>query len=174
MTIQALSHIGICVADLNASTRFYCEGLGFRPLHPLEVKGPEAARLLGLEDVELKALYLERDGTRIELLHFAQPGVTEPDGAAPPSPRPMNRPGLTHLSFRSHDLEKDLAQLTALGGQPLPRNPDRQPGFQGPCRFSSGSGWHANRIGTNARKPQRASRYAGLDLEPERSFDPGS
>ncbi len=135
MTVQALSHIGICVAHLEASARFYCEGLGFRQLHPLGVKGPEAARLLGLESVELEALYLERDGTRIELLHFVEPGISQPDGSTPPSPRPMNRPGLTHLSFRSHDLEKDLAQLEALGGQLLPETRIDNPEFKAHVAF---------------------------------------
>lgn len=130
MTIQALSHIGLCVSDLASSERFYCEGLGFQRLHPLRVEGREAARLLGIEGVELEALYLERDGMRLELLHFAQPGQhTEAH------PRPMNQCGLTHLSLRTDDLERDLATLERLGGRVLPETRVDHPGFQSHVAF---------------------------------------
>ena len=134
MTVQALSHIGICVTDLSASARFYCEGLGFRPLHPLHVQGPEAARLLGLKSVQLEARYLERDDTRIELLHFTEPGVTGRDDSER-APRPMNRPGLTHLSLRTNDLEADIARLEALGGQLLPETRIDNPDFKAHAVF---------------------------------------
>lgn len=135
MTVQALSHIGICVADLVVSARFYCEGLGFRQLHPLDVQGPEAARLLGLESVQLEALYLERDGTRIELLHFIEPGVAEKGDPERSAPRPMNRPGLTHLSLRSDDLERDIAHLEAVGGRLLPETRVDHRGFDAHVAF---------------------------------------
>jgi len=70
------------------------------------VEGEPANSLLELRDVKLRAEYLERDGTRIELLHFASPG-TQGDG----SPSPMNRLGFTHLSLRVDDLEGLLARL---------------------------------------------------------------
>ncbi len=130
MTVQALSHIGLCVADLAISARFYCEGLGFRRLHPLRVQGEEAARLLGLEPLELEALYLERDGTRLELLHFVQPGC-QGDTTA----QPMNQRGLTHLSLRTDDLESDLAQLESLGGHVLPETRIDHPDFQSHVAF---------------------------------------
>jgi catechol 2,3-dioxygenase-like lactoylglutathione lyase family enzyme len=135
MTVQALSHIGICVTDLPASARFYCEGLGFRQLHPLHVQGVEAARLLELNSVQLEALYLERDGTRIELLHFIEPGVAEQGGPDHATPRPMNRPGLTHLSLRSDDLDMDIARLEALGGQLLRETRIDNPDFNAHAAF---------------------------------------
>jgi len=68
-----------------------------------------------LQDVELRAIYLERDGTVIELLHFASPrGTAEPEG-----PRPLNRHGLTHLSFQVEDLSAVLAEVARLGGHAL-------------------------------------------------------
>ena len=111
MTIQRLSHIGLCVSDLERSARFYTQGLGFSPAGSLEVEGEATDTLLGLSGTQLSALYLERDGTRIELLHYRQPGSVEQD-----APRPMNWVGLTHLSFRVADLEATLNNLTAVGG----------------------------------------------------------
>ena len=93
MAIEALSHIGICVSDLERSLRFYHELLGFRKVSNLEMSGEPVGTLLGILGVKLHAVYLERDGTCIELLHYPEPGAR---GDA--SPRPMNQLGLTHLS----------------------------------------------------------------------------
>jgi catechol 2,3-dioxygenase-like lactoylglutathione lyase family enzyme len=114
MAIQHLSHIGICVADLAVAHRFYTAGLGFREVHRLRVEGPHAEQLLELPGLDLEVVYLERDGTCIELLHYRAPGQS---GDA--SPRPMNARGLTHLSLRCSDLEGDVASLAVLGGRVL-------------------------------------------------------
>jgi glyoxylase I family protein len=58
----------------------------------------------------MRAVYLERDGVRIELLHYAEPGCVG-DGA----PREMNRLGLTHLSLRVDDLDAAVRELEARG-----------------------------------------------------------
>jgi catechol 2,3-dioxygenase-like lactoylglutathione lyase family enzyme len=108
-----LTHVGICVSDLARSLRFYRDLLGFRQEHELEVAGEPSDTLLGLKGVALEAVYLTRDGVRIELLRFASP---------PPPPRharAMNEPGLTHLSFRVADLDATLAALRAAGERVL-------------------------------------------------------
>lgn len=101
-----MSHIGICVSDWKRSLRFYQDVLGFRYLHELEVKGKPSETLLQLKDVDLRAIYLEREGVRIELLSYASPGHK---GDA--TPRELNRLGLTHLSLRVDDLDALLAEL---------------------------------------------------------------
>jgi catechol 2,3-dioxygenase-like lactoylglutathione lyase family enzyme len=105
-----VSHIGICVSDWRRSLHFYQDLLGFRSLHELEVSGGPASRLLQLEKVELRAVYLERDGLRIELLHYEQPGPVSGT-----TPRPMNQLGLTHLSLRVDDLDKVVQELREAG-----------------------------------------------------------
>ena len=92
MAIRHLSHIGICVANLERSLVFYRDGLGFREGGKLDASGAPVDTLLELDGTQLHALYLERDGTRIELLYFSEPGHLG-DAAA----RPMNQLGLTHL-----------------------------------------------------------------------------
>lgn len=106
-----LSHIGLCVGDLDRARRFYCEGLGFVEVSSLSVQGEPAATLLQLSDVDLEAVYLERDGVRLELLHYRRPGT-----ATVPVPRAMNAPGLTHLSFRVADVGATVATLLGYGG----------------------------------------------------------
>ena len=114
MAILRMSHVGICVADLERSLHFYRDGLGFRYRSEIRVQGEPSDTLLRLRGVDLHAVYLERDGTRIELLHFASPAISS-SGAA----RAMNARGLTHLSLRVDDLPKTLDALRAAGGAVL-------------------------------------------------------
>jgi glyoxylase I family protein len=123
MPLQRVSHIGICVSDLEQSLHFYRDVLGFQTLSKLDAAGEAVDRLLSLEGTDLHAVYLERDGTRLELLHFASPGH---DGAA--GPRPMNALGFTHLSLRVDDLAATLQALRDAGVRVLDEtfidNPD--------------------------------------------------
>jgi catechol 2,3-dioxygenase-like lactoylglutathione lyase family enzyme len=114
MSVQRLSHLGICVSDLARAVGFYRDALGFAERGPLEVAGEPAARLLGLPELKLRAVYLERDGVRIELLHYVAPGALG-DG----TPRPMNALGLSHLSLRVADLDRAVEAVLRAGGRLL-------------------------------------------------------
>jgi len=108
------SHVGICVSDLERSLAFYRDALGFRERSRLEITGEIPATLLGLERVALEAVYLERDGVRIELLHYASPGHR---GGG--DPRPMNALGLSHLSLAVADLDGALDACERAGARVL-------------------------------------------------------
>ena len=124
-----LTHVGICISDVERSLRFYRDLLGFRYEHELRVEGEPSDTLLRLRGVALHAIYLERDGVRIELLHFAgPPGPT-------PRSRPMNERGLTHLSFRVADLDATIAALRGAGEQVLEETIIRIPAFQAAACF---------------------------------------
>jgi len=112
MSLQRLSHIGLCVSDLQRSLAFYREILGFRFLSEIEVAGDIPSKLLRIDGVELRAVYLERDGARLELLSYTAPGHCG-DGSS----RPMNQLGLTHLSFRVDDLAAFCEGLAQQGIQ---------------------------------------------------------
>ena len=62
MSVLRLSHIGVCVSDLERSVAFYRDALGFRQISAIDVSGADADALLELEGVKLRATYLERDG----------------------------------------------------------------------------------------------------------------
>jgi len=111
--VVRLTHVGIAVSDLERALRFYRDVLGFRFEHELHVEGEPSDTLLRLRGVNLDAVYLVRDGVRIELLRFANPP------APPHHARRMNEPGLTHLSFRVQDLDATLAALRAAGERVL-------------------------------------------------------
>jgi len=113
LPIQRLTHIGICVSDLERSLRFYRDLLGFAWEHQLDIEGAPVDQLLRLTGTKLRAVYLVRDGVRIELLHYPSPP------APPRRERVMNELGLTHLSFRVANLAETLAGLRAAGERVL-------------------------------------------------------
>ncbi|MBY0279655.1 VOC family protein [Candidatus Binatia bacterium] len=111
--ISKVSHIGVCVSDLERSIRFYCDVLGFvrsETMSDVHVEGEPSDTLLKLRDVKLDAVYLERDGFRLELLHYERP---RSPSRAPE--RSMNDLGFTHLSVQVPDVKAVLEKLDALG-----------------------------------------------------------
>lgn len=132
MAILRLTHVGICVADLERSLRFYRDGLGFRLRSRFETAGEPTATLLRIADVDLEAVYLERDGTRIELLHYRAPGHLPGE-----ADRPLNRAGLTHLSLRVDDLDGTLGQLVAAGARIVEASRIDIPAFEAAAVFVS-------------------------------------
>ncbi len=117
MLVHALAHVGLCVSDLERSLRFYQEVFGFKEVSArprLAMEGEPAATLVGLPNVSLQAVYLERDGTTLELLAYPRPGSVAGD-----TPRPMNRQGLTHLSFAVDDPDAVAQRAVAAGGRLL-------------------------------------------------------
>lgn len=106
-----LSHVGICVEDLERSTRFYRDALGFEVAESFQV-GDEFAGLMGLgSSAAVASQFLRRDGLAVELLHFA-----EPEAQGERTRRPMNRFGLTHLCFRVDDVAAVASAIAAAGG----------------------------------------------------------
>ena len=105
----AVSHIGLCVSDLDRAMQIYCDGLGFEPADRYDI-GDEVAHTLEVETrVELVSQMIQRDGFKIELLGWISPTV---EGT--PSTR-RNQLGITHLSFTVQDLPAVEARLVELG-----------------------------------------------------------
>ena len=104
------SHFGLCVSDLDRSLRFYCDALGFEKAESHEI-GREFAALMDLPDVAVTSQFIRKGQTAIELLAFHEPAPFGDRGR-----RPVNRLGLTHLSFRVDDLAATEARIVELGG----------------------------------------------------------
>jgi len=112
--MSLVNHVGVCVTDLDRSRRFYEEALGFAHRNDLRVPDAPASRLLRVpEPVGLTAVYLEREGFVLELLHF------EREGNASGRDRSFTEPGLTHISFSVPDVAATCARVAALGGEVL-------------------------------------------------------
>ena len=102
------SHIGLCVRDLERSKRFYIDGLGFTEFARFELTRP----LAEMEPpCHVISFFVEKDGLRIELLDFPEPGVF-----GTPSTR-RNQLGLTHLSFVVEDVDAAARELEEYGGK---------------------------------------------------------
>jgi catechol 2,3-dioxygenase-like lactoylglutathione lyase family enzyme len=80
----------------------------------MKVNDEATARLLDVADLVLDLVYLQRDGVRIELLSYEEPGTEGED-----NPRKMNKLGFTHLSFRADDPDELAAAIVAHGGRLL-------------------------------------------------------
>jgi catechol 2,3-dioxygenase-like lactoylglutathione lyase family enzyme len=139
-----LNHFGHCVTELDRAVRFYTELFGFEVQRRMEVPDRPADRLLRLEaPLGMTAVYLAKEGVVLELLHFDRPGNP------PARARPVNEPGLTHMSFCVDDVEATAARAVSLGGQALPetdigaamfiRDPDGQLIELLPMSYRSGS-----------------------------------
>lgn len=108
MALQSFSHLGVCVSDLDRSTRFYTEVLGFRVMFSVDF-GSELAATMEAGG-GFTSRMLARDDVRLELLHWTD---REPGGDG--SRRAMTDRGLTHLAFRV-DVIDDLFAITAACG----------------------------------------------------------
>lgn len=130
MSILRFTHVGICVADVDRSIRFYRDRLGFQVRSELRIGGEPTSTLLRLPGADLQAVYLERDGMRIELLYYHAPPAT---GAG--KPRSMGERGLTHLSLRVDNLADLLREMRADGVEILDDSRIDLPEFQAGAVF---------------------------------------
>ena len=111
-----LNHIGLCVSDVDRSTRFYTELFGFTVESELRPPDDVTSKLLSLPaPLGMRAVYLRLGTFVLELLTYERPG-----GAAPWRERSMDEPGLTHLSFGVDDYRAALDRVEELGGTLIP------------------------------------------------------
>jgi len=111
MGVLRFSHLAIRVTDLERSRRFYRDALEFRELTALEIAGGPTALLLEQPDLLLRAIFLERDGTQLELQQLDLPD--EPEAVA------WTRVGLAHFGLRVDDVDAMLERVVELGGSVL-------------------------------------------------------
>jgi len=107
------NHTGLVVTDLERAKRFYQEVFGFKFWYEIQPSDEATAKLICLAPpLGLTASYLTLDGFVLELMHYAAPAAT-----ATFRPRPMNEPGLTHLSISVDDVRASAARAAQCGGE---------------------------------------------------------
>ena len=104
----------ISVADLDRSTRFYCDGLGFKegPSSGMQVAEPgsEIAKMLGMPSARFQSRILLRSDGNLEMIQYYDPTPQrDPTSAAP-------RVGATGMLFNCPDAPSAAARLVELGG----------------------------------------------------------
>tara|TARA_R110000868_G_scaffold241291_5_gene495863 strand:+ start:114 stop:692 length:579 start_codon:yes stop_codon:yes gene_type:complete len=109
-----LKNIGLCVSDIERSRLFYTEVFGFKADPEPQKIGKMLGGLLELENLDLTIHFLNKQGVRLELLHYASPG-TLGDGTR----HPMNQLGLSHLAFEVTNIDSVAQAVAHMGGQVL-------------------------------------------------------
>ncbi|MGI9577310.1 MAG: VOC family protein [Microthrixaceae bacterium] len=112
------SHVGLCTPDLDATTRFFVEGLGFEAADGWDLDSETLPGLPAALEVEpepgravsVRSQMVQRDGFAVELL-----GYTSPRPSGVPS-QSRGTIGLTHLAFWVDDLDACVATALAAGG----------------------------------------------------------
>jgi catechol 2,3-dioxygenase-like lactoylglutathione lyase family enzyme len=106
-----MAHVGVTVADLERSVRFYTEGLGLE----VAVRQTSAAgylALTGYPGLEIATAFVEApgDGVRVELQEYRRVGD---HGVREPGTAPV---GSSHICFRVEDVAATLERAEAAGG----------------------------------------------------------
>lgn len=105
----SLSHVGVCVSDLDRSTSFYNNVIGARTILTVNMGTDLPAKHRTLiempDDVCTISRFLDLDGRLIELLQYSSDAAASVH-VGDATRRPMNKLGLTHLSFRTSDRER--------------------------------------------------------------------
>lgn len=117
----AIRHVGLVVADLEKSLKFWCETMGFVVSRQMEESGPHIDAMMGLQGVHVTTAKLAApDGNLIELLKFH---------SHPDRPTWSGTPystGLTHIALTVENIAELLPRLTAAGGA-VPSAPQVSP-----------------------------------------------
>ncbi len=100
----------LAVSDMERSTRFYCEGLGFGVGQTAE-RGDEAAGTLELDSCKFQLRFLARPDARLMLMQLLEPSPL--GDKARKSAREL---GPLSMSFTCPSPAETAARLAALGG----------------------------------------------------------
>jgi catechol 2,3-dioxygenase-like lactoylglutathione lyase family enzyme len=106
-----ISHFGLGVTDVEKSRAFYENVFGFEFDTEIQAEGDYVAQLMQLPTpCRVRAVLLVKDGFTLELLHTAEPGMTER------RERVLNEPGLTHLNMRVTNAAEIREKVLQWGG----------------------------------------------------------
>jgi catechol 2,3-dioxygenase-like lactoylglutathione lyase family enzyme len=113
-----IDHCALAVADLDASVRFYTQGLGLRLGAPALNQGPEQARLDGLDDpvVDIATLTTQNPGPHLELLHYQRP-----KSLAPSRTISVNDIAAARVVMRADDLDRIAERALGQGATRVSR-----------------------------------------------------
>jgi glyoxylase I family protein len=112
--VKGFNHIGMSVADLQRSIRFYCDGLGMRVVSQSSFQhGTQDGKyeeILGLPGATGKVALLKLETLQLELFEFSFPAPKRGD----PN-RPVCDHGITHFGIEVADIQQVYDRLRAAG-----------------------------------------------------------
>jgi catechol 2,3-dioxygenase-like lactoylglutathione lyase family enzyme len=107
-----LFHLGLTVADIRRSIRFYVEVVGFEEAEPAENRTAQFAELTGNPAARLLTVMLASRGFRLQLIEYL-------DGGGETLDLHHNHVGSPHLAFFVPDVETKYAETMARGDVPV-------------------------------------------------------
>ena len=130
--IKAIRHVGLVVADLERSLKFWCDTMGFEIARQMEESGPHIDAMMGLKGVTVTtAKLVAPDGNLLELLCFH---------SHRDKPKWVGKPystGFTHIALTVNDLDETLRRLKLFGAS-VPGDPQLSPDGQVKVIYASG------------------------------------
>ncbi len=128
----AIRHVGLVVADLEKSLKFWCDAMGFVVSRQMEESGPHIDAMMGLKDVRVTTVKLAApDGNLLELLCFH---------SHPDKPRWAGTPystGFTHIALTVMNLDAMMHRLVRFGVS-IPAEPQLSPDGQVKVIYATG------------------------------------
>jgi catechol 2,3-dioxygenase-like lactoylglutathione lyase family enzyme len=119
MGVRSIFHVGFVVRDLDASIRFYTDGLGLRLRHQQTQDNDYTRCLVGYPDASLRIAQFQlpegeppESGHILELIEYLTP-----EGS--PADLERNTTGAGHLAFVVDDIDAMTTSLATLGARPL-------------------------------------------------------
>lgn len=103
-----LFHLGLTVADIKRSIRFYVDAVGFDEDEPVEHRSEQFDTLTGNPGARLLTVILACQGFRLQLIEYLDGGGQQLD-------LHHNAVGSPHLAFFVPDVEAKFAEVRALG-----------------------------------------------------------
>jgi catechol 2,3-dioxygenase-like lactoylglutathione lyase family enzyme len=111
--IRGLSHVAICVPDLEAGRTFYERMFGFELLDTIE--WPDGSEIsdyvIGLEGSAARGYVMRGANCYLELWHYTAPAPQDN-----PRTRGANDFGIRHIAFEVDDAVAEFDRLKSLGG----------------------------------------------------------
>jgi len=117
LSVRSIFHVGFVVSDLDASLRFYCEGLGLELRHRQLQNNAYTSSLVGYPDAVLEIAQLRfpdaeppPSGHVIELISYERP-------ASAPADLERSTLGAGHLAFIVDDVFEMSERLRSFGAR---------------------------------------------------------
>jgi catechol 2,3-dioxygenase-like lactoylglutathione lyase family enzyme len=108
-----LAHANIVTHDLARLCAFYGELLGVDPVRSPRLRDDSRLdAIAGLQDVQLRAAWLDAGNAQLELMQYLRPATDRVTGRRTPG-----GPGFAHLAFEVTSLAAACARLQACGGR---------------------------------------------------------
>jgi glyoxylase I family protein len=107
--IEEMNHIGVSVANLEKSVRFYTEIMGMKIDYRAFHEGTGVSEVVGVNNAILNICVVRKKSCRIELIEY---GDRE---QGPGEYKKQNEQGLIHISFAVTDVDEVYERIRSLG-----------------------------------------------------------